>query len=265
MLSLYELRRAVCRILVAGLQPVPRDANDFCDNGFDDVDDDNCRDIFVHDTKSGETKLVSVDSAGNQGNDESTVAGISADGRYVAFNSDASNLVRNDTNDNSDIFVHDLANGTTERANLSDFSEEANSWSGEFAISADGRFIAFLSAGSNLTAGDRNGEYDIFVRDRETRRTERVSEDRADIGMKGVDAGWLAISGDGLSVAYQSNVSNLVAGDTNDATDVFVYSVRAMGNDSSNKVTIPIVAAGIAVVVVGSGVWYASRRRKTSP
>ncbi|MCG6981325.1 MAG: calcium-binding protein, partial [Deltaproteobacteria bacterium] len=120
-------------------------------------------DIFVHDLQTGETTLVSVDSNGIQGNGDNTSPSISADGRYVAFTSDATNLVANDTNGNTDIFVHDLQTGATTRLSVDSSGTEGNGNSSAPAISANGQYVTFESDADNLVGGDGNGFFDIFV------------------------------------------------------------------------------------------------------
>ena len=128
---------------------------------------------------TGTTERVSVTSDGTQGNNVSYEASISADGRFVAFASYASNLVPNDTNGTAtwqawDVFVRDRQTGHTECVSVaSDGTQDSNS-SGA-SISADGWFVAFESPASNLVPDDTNGEWDVFVRDRQTGHTERVS------------------------------------------------------------------------------------------
>jgi Tol biopolymer transport system component len=179
-------------------------------------------DIFLHDRQLGTTERVSVDSAGGQGNGGSVYPVISADGRFVAFESAASNLVATDTNATFDIFVRDRRLGTTERVSLSSGGGQGNSGSGLASISVDGRCVAFRSSSTNLVAGDTNGNDDIFVRDRLLGTTERVSVDTGGSQANGTSAE-LSISGDGRCVAFLSQASNLVAGDTNGTPDVFVH------------------------------------------
>jgi Tol biopolymer transport system component len=180
-------------------------------------------DIFVRDRQLGLTERVSIDSAGAQANGNSYYPSISADGRYVAFQSYATNLVPGDTNEASDVFVRDRLNGTTERASVAIDGTQGNYLSGHPSISADGRYVAFTSLASNLVPGDTNNVFDVIVHDRMTGTTERVSVDSA--GTQGNnDSGFygLAISADGRYVAFQSVATNLVAGDTNVASDIFV-------------------------------------------
>src|SRR5690349_979425 len=132
-------------------------------------------DIFVHDFQTGVTERVSVTSVGGQANAHSFMPSISADGRYVAFESMASNLVGGDTNGREDVFVHDRQTGTTERVSVDSSMAQGNNDSTAPSISADGRYVAFESAASNLVAGDTNVKNDVFVHDRLSGATERVS------------------------------------------------------------------------------------------
>ena len=165
---------------------------------------------------------VSVADDGTQGNDVSSVLSISADGRYVAFTSNASNLVPGDTNGFGDIFVYDRQTDTIERVSVASDGTQGNDRSVAPSISADGRYVAFVSYASNLVPGDTNGASDIFVYDRQTDTIERVS--LAADGTEGDRASDSpSISADGRYVAFVSYASNLVSGDTNGETDVFVY------------------------------------------
>src|SRR5438034_1099294 len=179
-------------------------------------------DVFVHDRQTGATERVSVDSAGTQGNGESTDVALSADGRFVAFTSAAPDLVTGDTNGVADVFVHDRQTGTTERVSVDSAGTQANGAGTGVALSADGRFVAFTSAAPDLVAGDTNGAADVFVHDRQTGRTERVSVDSAGTQANGASCGG-ALSADGRFVAFASAAPDLVAGDTNGAADVFVH------------------------------------------
>jgi Tol biopolymer transport system component len=179
-------------------------------------------DIFVHDRQTGATERVSVDSSGVQGNSLSQSPSISADGRYVAFWSGASNLVPGDTNGFTDVFVHDRQTGATERVSVDSAGVQGNDGSCCPSISADGRFVAFESLATNLVPGDTNGFTDVFVHDRQTGATERVSVDSS--GVQGnLDSYEPSISADGRFVAFSSDASNPVPGDTNDWWDVFVH------------------------------------------
>src|SRR5436309_6539780 len=117
-------------------------------------------------TPAGQTVRVAVSSSGQLGNGEATAAGISADGRYVAFTSRSSNLVPADTNGKPDAFVRDLQSGVTERVSVSGSGTQGNFDSAASAISADGRYVVFESNAFNLVRGDLNDKRDVFVRDR---------------------------------------------------------------------------------------------------
>ena len=178
-------------------------------------------DVFVRDRQDGSTQRASVSSTSTQGNGPSFAAAISDDGRYVAFASLANNLVPGDSNGATDIFVRDLLSGTTERVSVDSSGVQGNGTSRDEAISADGRYVAFDSAASNLVAGDTNGAIDTFVRDRLTGTTTRVSVNSAGIQGNGSSVS-VAISADGRFVAFQSQASNLFGGDTNGYDDIFV-------------------------------------------
>lgn len=213
-------------------------------------DTNNTMDIFVYDQQTGQTSRVSVASDGTEGNANSRVASISADGRYIAFASRASNLVSDDMNSTLDVFVHDQQTGQTNRVSVASDGTEGNAQSYRPSISASGRYITFLSNASNLVSDDTNGVADIFVHDRETGQTNRVSI--ASDGTQGnQQSAHSTISADGRYIAYDSFASNLVSDDTNSAWDVFVHdrltgqtnrisiaSDGTEGNDSSGSPSI---------------------------
>ena len=179
-------------------------------------------DVFVRDRVAGTTERVSVSSSGEQGNDWSDCPSISEEGRYVAFWSESSNLVTGDTNGRCDIFVRDRQTGTTERVSVSSTGEQGNYDSHWPSISEDGRYVALRSLASNLVTGDTDFWYDIFVRDRWTGMTERVSISSSGVQGNNGSYGMPSISADGRYVAFDSESSNLVTGDTNGTWDVFV-------------------------------------------
>jgi Tol biopolymer transport system component len=186
-------------------------------------------DVFVRDRWTRTTARASVSSAGAQAiGGGSSHPVFSAGGRFVAFSSDASNLVPNDTNEVPDVFVRERRAGTTRRVSVSSTGVQANGLGG-FApsLSGNGRFVAFSSDASNLVPGDTNGMSDVFVRDRWSGTTTRVS-----VGADGGQANGGAsldpvFSADGRFVAFASDASNLVPGDTNGSLDVFVRERRA--------------------------------------
>ncbi len=177
--------------------------------------------LYVHDRQSGTTEKVSVSSSGVQGDSGSLLQSISADGRFVTFSSSSTNLVVGDTNGSWDAFVRDRQNGTTERVSLGSGGVQGRDDSFAGGISTDGRFVAFSSFSSDLVAGDTNGMFDVFVRDRQNGTTERVS-----LGSGGVQGDGnsfaFSVSADGRFVLLQSLATNLVAGDNNASLDFFV-------------------------------------------
>jgi Tol biopolymer transport system component len=183
-------------------------------------------DVFLRDGQGNAVKRVSVDAAGAEADGSSFNPAVSADGRYVAFDSGASNLVAGDTNGESDVFVADRGSGAITRVSVDARGGEANGDSLNASISADGRYVAFDSGASNLVPGDTNDRTDVFVFDRDSGAIRRVSVDAA--GAEANEASTFpSISADGRYVAFQSGASNLVAGDTNATTDVFVADLGA--------------------------------------
>jgi len=224
-------------------------------------------DIFVFDRQTDLAERVSVASGGVQANGDSSFPSISADGHYVAFVSDATNLVSDDTNGKRDIFIHDRQTGLTRRVSAVPYEQgddsgyippalsadgryvaygmgaifvfdcqtgitehvsvglggvQANGASYSPSISADGRYVAYGSSATNLVSDDTNNVLDIFVFDRQTLQTERVSVDSSGVEANS-SSSWLSISADGTYVAFASDASNLVNGDTNSEHDIFVH------------------------------------------
>ena len=210
-----------------------------------------CPDVFVHDRVTGETTRVSVASDGTQGNRESYGSAISADGRYVAFVSWAYNLVIGDTNSYDDIFLHDRKTQETTRVSVTSDGMQGNDFSFSASISSDGRYVAFVSVASNLVVGDTNGSEDIFVHDRQTGETTRVS-----VASDGTQGDWAStvptISADGRYVVFNSTATNLVVGDTNGFYDIFVHdrvtgettrlSVASDGTQSNDLSLYPFIS-----------------------
>jgi hypothetical protein len=184
-------------------------------------DTNGASDIFVRDRLTGTTERVSVNSVGGQANGASSFCSISGNGNCVAFECSASNLVVGDTNGRVDVFVRDRLTGMTERASVSTSGAEGDSDSFYPSISADGRCVAFESDASNLVPATTTPWIDIFVRDRQTRTTERASSSTAG-AEENFDSYGASISADGRCVAFASGASNLVAADTNNKADAFV-------------------------------------------
>jgi VCBS repeat-containing protein len=183
-------------------------------------------DVVLLDRANGRTTLISVSPSGASGDGWDGDPSVSADGRYVAFASNSSNLVPGDTNDANDVFVRDVLRGVTKKITVPPRGGQIDNNSYSTDISDDGRYVAFFSHATNLVPGDTNGEGDIFVHDRRTGRTQRASV--SSLGLQSGGAGFwtLAISGDGRYVVFTSGASDLVLLDTNLAVDVFVRDLR---------------------------------------
>ncbi len=167
------------------------------------------------------TERVSLTSQGNQPNSDAWWADLSDDGRIVAFASPASNLVAEDTNGTLDIFVTDRDRQTTERVSVASDGTEGDDFSLTPTLTADGRFVGFSSGAANLVPGDTNGQTDAFVHDRTTGVTERVSVASDGTAANGLSSA-PSLSTDGRYAVFNSDADNLVAGDTNGTTDVFL-------------------------------------------
>src|SRR5690606_5306767 len=127
-----------------------------------------------------------------------------------------------DTNNTYDVFCHDRWTGRTTRVSVDSQGNEGNGFSNDCVISGDGRFVAFVSAADNFVSGDSNGQWDIFVHDRVTGTTERVSKSMTG-GSPNSFSARPAISDHGRFVAFETKASNIVPGDTNGLQDVFVH------------------------------------------
>jgi len=189
--------------------------------------DTNARaDIFLHDLQAHTTILISSAEDGSPANGDSYAPAISTDGRFVAFQSQASNLVKDDTNNKADVFVRDLQTHTTVLVSVATDGSPANGNSDAPSISADGRYVTFQSDASNLVAGDNNGKTDIFIRDLLTRTTTRISVSTAGEEADG-NSFIPVLSPNARLVTFQSDASNLVNDDTNSKADVFVRDRQA--------------------------------------
>jgi Tol biopolymer transport system component len=208
------------------------------------------RDIFVRDLRAGRTTRVSVSTRGQQGNLDSYNPSISDDGRFVVFDSFASNLVPDDLNREGDVFLRDLHAGTTTRVSRGIDGRETDASSGFAVISGDGSVIAFESSATNLRTGSPGRVTDIYVVDRTGQVLDWVDRSAAN-GEPNGGSGDIALSRDGRMVAFASAASNLVPGDTNQSDDVFVRdrasqvtqrvsvnSIGGEGNDDSGAPSI---------------------------
>jgi Tol biopolymer transport system component len=177
-------------------------------------------DVFVRDRQTGTLERIYVGPGGAQTSEDCGQAVLTADGRYVAYESWSPNLVEGDTNSAYDVFVYDRVTRTQERISVDGAGRQGDGASFAPSISADGRYVAFDSVATDLVRGDTNGKYDVFVRDRKARTTTRVSVDAAGRQVAG-DSGLASISGDGRYVGYHSFAGTLVPDDTNRARDAF--------------------------------------------
>jgi len=189
-------------------------------------DTNQARDVFLRNRTIGTTTLISVNSDGEQANRPSHAQGdapaINGDGTLVAFYSDATNLVANDVNSQTDVFVRDLDAATTEIVSLAADGTQGNGPSLNPSMDVSGNLVAFQSLASNLVPGDGNRASDIFVRDRAAGTIERICGE-----IEGNGASFApAISADGNVVAFTSAATNLVSGDTNGKLDIFVCDRR---------------------------------------
>jgi len=164
---------------------------------------------------------VSVSSAGVQGDQDSVFSAISGDGRYMVFMSSAANLVADDTNGVPDVFRHDGSTGETVRVSVGNTGTQGNGAASSPTLSADGRYVAFISEASNLVAGDTNGFSDVFVRDCELGTTERVNVSTGGAQAVGDDAREPSISPDGRYVVFHSSAGDLVTTPIGVADQVF--------------------------------------------
>jgi Tol biopolymer transport system component len=207
-------------------------------------DSDGDNDVYVRDVAGAETKRASP----AEGNSRSSV--VSGDGRFIAFESSAPDLVTGDTNLSSDVFLYTMETGAITRISVDSEGNQGSVGGGSPSISSDGRYIAFASGSSNLVDGDTNGRTDIFVRDRQTGQTSLVSVNSNE-EQASYHCYHPSISADGRYVAFHSRASNLDTPDNYDGDDVFLRDRQAgetimvsvdsngnQGNDESNNASI---------------------------
>lgn len=216
-------------------------------------------DIFVHDRSSKVTERVSVGPAGFESDGFSGNPGISADGRYVVFESKGTTLVGagQDTNGFSDIFVHDRTTRQTTRVSVGAGGVQGNDHSFTPSISRDGRIVAFWSLADNLVANDTNGVADVFVVDWQSPSPlmRRVSVDQNGVEGNG-ESRVPMLSRDGRFVVYESDASNLIGAgqDTNGQTDIFVVDTQPGATNAVRRVSVD----GAGVEAVGGASFFAA-------
>ena len=215
-------------------------------------DTNGLRDIFVRDRQTGTTTRVSVSSAGAQANAASFRPSISADGRWVAFESNASNLVAGDTNGSSDVFLHDRDAGTTTRRSVASGGAQSDNDSYSPSLSADGRWLAFTSRATTLDPLANNGAGHVFLHERSSGTTTLLVGAFAG-GLENGQSGSPSVSAGGRQVAFTSSSSNLVAGGTSGGDQVYVrdldggtttlVSVSTTGTEGNSLSRYPTISA----------------------
>jgi Ca2+-binding RTX toxin-like protein len=231
-------------------------------------DTNNWSDIFLKEIATGAISRISTSATGEQGNWYSLNPSISADGRFVVFESNASNLVPGDTNNETDIFLKEIATGNISRVNISANGGQSNYQSSCPTISADGRFVVFESFATNLVPGDTNDTRDIYLKEISTgvilRINTSASWEQANNVNNSISSATTSpsISADGRFVVFESNASNLVPGDTNNTQDIFLkeiatgaisrISISIAGQQGNNLSNCPTISADGRFVVFQS-------------
>ena len=183
-------------------------------------------DVFEYDVDTGVTIKVSRSAIGANANGPSSHPAVSADGSLIVYESTATDIVADDTNTASDVFAYDTITGTTDRASLTESGGQADAASDHPGLAPDGSTVVFESQATNLTEIATQAGYDIYVRDLATGAVALVSV--ATDGTPGDGPSRNPrISADGLTVVYESEASNLVAGDTNSTADVFAHETSS--------------------------------------
>lgn len=216
-------------------------------------------DIYLRDRKTGQTRRISLTSGGGQTqggfmHSGSGYPSISADGRYVAFASYATNLSAGDSNNDLDIFVRDVKAGTTRQVSVSSTGAHANG-AATFdppVISANGRYVAFASAASNLVPGDTNNAYDVFVRDLKTGTTRRVS--LANNGAQPNNySHFVTMSGNGRYVAFMSVATNMGPGSSSIYSPLYIRDLQTGTTRTLTNATFPAALNGTGQYLAYSG------------
>jgi Tol biopolymer transport system component len=223
-------------------------------------------DIFVYEAGAKSLSRISQPAGGGESNGDSFSPRVSGDGRFVVFESEASNLVPGDTNNACDVFLYDRQKKGMTRISCNEKGEEGDRASGCPSISFHGEFVAFSSQATNLVEKDTNRLKDVFVKNVKNGRVERVSVDSGGRQGESEEAGNAsddtAISADGRFVAFSSPAANLVEGDTNGFPDIFVRdrqqgatiraSVDSSGGQADNFSHSPALCADGRMVVFDS-------------
>jgi hypothetical protein len=219
---------------------------------FSPIDTNGVSDVYVHDRQTGTTTLVSHNPAGTSAGDAQSFEGnggpkISEDGSTIVFTSDAGNLVPNDTNLRSDVFVYHMATGKLEQASVNSSGVEGTQPSSRATVNSDGSLVAFESS-NQLSPWDTGTNVEIYVRHVATQTTSMESTSAQGQWVSG-DKLNPSIDGDGSLVAYHSAAGSLVTGDTNGVEDVFVHQLGIADTTPPTVTGTPTPAAN------GNG-WY---------
>jgi len=199
-------------------------------------DTNNATDIFVRDRTAGTTDRASLSTSGTQVSDASFDPSVSSNGRYVAFWSGSPDFVSSDTNGSSDVFLRDRTSGTTTRVSVANDGSESNDSSFFPRISASGRYIIFESYASNLTTTSSNNKLQVYRRDTVDGTTKIVSTSSAGVsGDSDVQQSTVALTDDGDIIIFVSDASNLVSGDTNQSSDIFV---KVLSTNATSRVSV---------------------------
>ena len=191
------------------------------------ADTNGVSDVVLKDLQTGALTCMSCAAGGAVGDGASTSPAISGDGRFVAFQSAATNLVAGDSNIATDVFVREIATGALEIASRATgvAGVQGSATSGQARLSSTGQFVVFSSTATNLVSGDTNTQADAFVRDRLNSVTTRVSVSTGGAQASGGVGGATAstISADGRFIVFTSGQQTLSAGDSNSLTDAFLH------------------------------------------
>ncbi|GMU83729.1 MAG: hypothetical protein AMXMBFR47_35990 [Planctomycetota bacterium] len=206
--------------------------------------------VYLKDRQTGAVELISQSTGGTASSDQANCRGISGDGRFVLFDTTASNLVANDSNGRRDAFVRDRQTGQTILATLGNGAVQPNSDSVQAVLSADGRYVAFTTAATNLDVLDTNGQSDVYLRDLQTGSTSLISVSLSGTAASGAHP---ALSADSQLVFFDSSATNLIVSDANPLDDVYirklaygvtrVVSVNSAGQQVSGQSTGAAVSA----------------------
>jgi Ca2+-binding RTX toxin-like protein len=178
------------------------------------------QDVFLYDREAQSLTIATRSGAGAQNSAYLQSTDLSADGRYLVFTSGDGPLAPGDSNGFNDILRRDNVTGEVVVVSTASDGTRGDGHAGVATISADGRHVAFSSLASNLVAGDSNGKFDIFVKDMESGLTRRITAAPDGAEANG-DSFWVDISANGQVLLFESEASNLIAGDTNGVKDIF--------------------------------------------